>query len=102
MEIDFFFGAESNKFRGVWFAIGGGETETSIESKATGETAEITTTDLHSGIGYAISIANSFYINPWIGIDVHLDAPDEVQVGDETWEPRKVDFVGGMKLGINF
>lgn len=102
IEFDFFFGEKSNDFRGIWFAIGGGQTDMSIESKATGATATITANDLHSGIGYAISVADNFYINPWIGVDVHLNAPDTVQVGTEIWSPRKVDFVGGMKLGIDF
>jgi hypothetical protein len=74
----------------------------SIESKTTGAGAQITVNDLHSGIGYAVSITDGFYINPWIGIDVHLNVPNKVQVGTETWNPRKVDPVGGVKLGINF
>jgi hypothetical protein len=101
-EFDFFFGDRKNDFRGPWFAIGAGQTEMSIESKSTAATARITSNDLHSGIGYAISVANKFYVNPWIGIDVHLNVPGSVQVGTETWNPRKVDWVGGMKLGLNF
>lgn len=102
VEFDFFFGEKRADFRGAWFAIGGGQTDMSIESKTTGATATITANDLHSGIGYAISVAGNFYVNPWIGVDVHLNLPDTVPVGAEVWSPRKVDFVGGMKLGLDF
>lgn len=102
IEFDFFIGEKRDDFRGLWFAIGGGQTKMSIESKTTGAAAKITVNDLHSGIGYAVSIMDGFYINPWIGIDVHIDAPNKVQVGTETWNPRKVDPVGGVKLGIDF
>jgi hypothetical protein len=102
IEFDFFVGDKRNDFRGIWLAIGGGQTDMSIESKATGATATITSNDLHSGIGYAVPVLGGFYINPWIGADVHLNTPDSVQVGTETWHPRKIDPVGGMKLGFEF
>ncbi len=102
IEFDFFTSEEGGHFRGWWFAIGGGQTDMSIESKTTGATARITSDDLHSGIGYAISIVDGFYINPWIGADIHLNAPRTVQVGTEVWHPRKVDVVGGVKLGVDF
>lgn len=102
IEFDFFVGDQRNEFRGLWIAIGGGQTDMSIESKTTGATASITCNDLHSGIGYAIPVQGGFYVNPWIGIDIHLNAPEQVRVGTETWNPRKVDLVGGMKLGFQF
>lgn len=102
IEFDFFMGEGRNDFRGFWFAIGGGQTDMSIESKTTGATANITATDLHSGIGYAVPVVGGFYVNPWIGADFHLNAPEQVQVGTETWNPRKIDLVGGMKLGFEF
>ncbi|MBI5890685.1 MAG: hypothetical protein HZB47_08420 [Nitrosomonadales bacterium] len=101
-EFDFFVGEKRDDFRGLWIAVGGGRTDMSIESKTTGATATISTNDFHTGTGYAAPIANNFYVNPWIGADVHLNAPDNVQVGTETWHPRKVDLVGGIKLGFDF
>jgi hypothetical protein len=102
IEFDFFVGEKRDDFRGLWFAMGGGQTDMSIQSKATGATAKITCNDLHTGIGYAVSVLDGFYVNPWIGADVHLNAPKQVQVGTETWNPRMIDLVGGMKLGFEF
>lgn len=102
MEFDFFIGKRREEFLGPWIAIGGGRTDMSIQSSTTGATATITSNDLHSGIGYAIPVTEGFYINPWIGVDIHLNALEKVQVGNETWNPRKADLVGGMKLGIKF
>lgn len=102
IEFDFFVGDQRNHFRGLWIAIGGGQTDMSIESKTSGATANIVCNDLHSGIGYAVPVQGNFYINPWIGADMHLNAPEQVRVGTETWNPRKIDLVGGMKLGFEF
>jgi hypothetical protein len=102
IEFDFFVGEKRDAFRGLWIALGGGQTDMSIQSKSTAATANITSNDFHTGIGYAVPVLGGFYINPWIGADVHLNAPKNVQVGTETWNPRKVDLVGGMKLGFEF
>lgn len=102
VEFDFFVGDQRDNFRGLWIALGGGQTNMSIESKTTSATATITSNDLHTGIGYAVSVRGGFYVNPWIGADVHLNTPNRVQVGSETWYPRRVDLVGGMKLGLQF
>ena len=101
MEIDYFFGKQRNNFRGLWFALGPGYTIQSIESKTTKTTASIDLFDIHTGIGYAISIYKGFYINPWVGIDLHLNAKD-VNVGDETWKPNLIDPVLGAKIGYSF
>lgn len=102
IEFDFYFGEDKDNFREIWFAAGAGQTDMSVESKSTGKTATITSTDFHTGVGYAISVKNNFYINPWIGADVHLDAPKTVNVGSEIWQPQIIEIVGGMKLGFDF
>lgn len=102
IEIDYFFGKKRNDFRGLWYALGSGYTQQSIENATTKESATIDLIDLHTGIGYAISIYNGLYVNPWVGIDLHLNAANEVYVGDNVWNPRKIDPVLGAKIGYSF
>jgi hypothetical protein len=46
--------------------------------------------DLHTGVGYAINLYKGLYINPWVGLSIHLNAPKEVNIGAEIWNPRKL------------
>ena len=102
IEIDYYFGKKRREFRGLWYALGAGYTQQSIKSVATNEDGIIDLIDLHTGVGYAISIYKGLYINPWIGIDLHINAPNEVNVGKEIWKPRKIDPVLGAKIGYSF
>jgi hypothetical protein len=102
IETDYFFGKKRNNFRGLWYALGVGYTQQSIVSEVAKEKGRIDLIDLHTGVGYAISIYNGFYINPWIGIDLHLNAPKKLRVGNEIWKPRKIDPVLGAKIGYSF
>lgn len=102
IEIDNYFGKKRDEFRGFWFALGGGYTIQSIKSETTGLKGEIDLFDLHSGIGYAISLYKGLYINPWLGVDVHLNAPSKVAIGNEIWKPSKIEPVLGAKIGYSF
>lgn len=102
IEIDYYFGKKRREFRGLWYALGAGYTQQSIKSVTTNEEGIIDLIDLHTGVGYAISIYKGLYINPWIGIDLHINAPNEVNVGEEIWKPRKIDPVLGAKIGYSF
>lgn len=102
IETDHFFGKKKTEFRGLWFAIGAGYTKQSITSKLSGIEETIHLFDIHTGVGYALSIYKRLYINPWIGIDLHVNAPKQVNVGSEIWEPRIVDPVLGAKIGYSF
>ena len=101
-EIDYFFSKRKNEFRGIWFALGFGYTLQEIESIATNNKASVNLFDLHTGIGYVIQVYKGLYINPWIGLDLHLNAPKEVNVGSQIWRPRMFDPVLGIKLGYSF
>lgn len=101
MEVDYFFGKKRNAFRGLWVALGTGYTKQTIESETTQIKASTDLIDLHTGIGYAINIYKGLYINPWIGIDLHLNTKD-VEVGSETWTPNSIDPVLGAKIGYSF
>lgn len=102
VEIDYFFGKKRKDFRGFWVALGPGYTQQTIESETTGLKGSIDLIDLHTGVGYAVNIFKGFYINPWVGIDIHLNAPKEVNIGTEIWNPRIIDPVFGVKLGYSF
>lgn len=102
IETDHFFGKKRNKFRGLWFAIGAGYTKQNIESETTNQEGIIDLFDIHSGVGYAINVYKSLYINPWIGIDIHVNAPDKVLIDSEIWYPRMIDPVLGAKIGYSF
>lgn len=102
VEFDFFFGANADKFRGFWLAAGFGRTDHEITSKSTEIQASISTNDLHFGGGYTFELTSRFTCNPWLGGDYHASAPDEVKVGNETWNPKKLELVAGLKLGIDF
>ena len=101
MEFDYFFGKNKNDFRGLWVALGTGYTKQSIESKTSEISASIDLIDLHTGIGFAISLYKGLYINPWIGIDLHLNSQD-INVGNEHWKPNLIDPVLGAKIGYSF
>lgn len=102
IEFDYFFGKRKNEFRGLWCALGSGYTQQSIQSKATNLKRSIDLIDLHTGVGYALNLYKGLYINPWVGLSIHLNAPTEVNIGAEIWNPRKVDPVFGAKLGYSF
>lgn len=105
IETDHFFGKKKNEFRGFWFALGAGYTKQSIISERNNQKKTIDLLDVHSGIGYAISLYKDWYINPWIGIDYHINAPKEVWFDandSNVWKPRKIDPVLGAKIGYSF
>jgi hypothetical protein len=102
IEFDYFFGKRKNEFRGLWCALGSGYTQQSIQSMATNLKRSIDLIDLHTGVGYALNLYKGLYINPWVGLSIHLNAPTEVNIGAEIWNPRKVDPVFGAKLGYSF
>lgn len=102
IEIDYYFSKKRNNFRGFWYALGAGYTQQSIENATSKESEAIDLIDLHTGVGYAISIYKGLYINPWLGIDLHLNAPNVVNVGNDVWNPRKIDPVLGTKIGYSF
>lgn len=101
VEIDFFLGKRRKEYRGLWVASGFGLTKQSLESETTGLKGDINLFDWHNGVGYAIGIYKGLYINPWIGIDVHMN-PRNVAIGYETWKPNIIDPVGGAKIGYSF
>ena len=102
VEFDFFFGESANKFRGFWLSGGGGRTKQEITSEKTGVAASIYTDDFHFGAGYTFEVAPRITVNPWVGGDYHLNSPRAVAVGSETWNPKELELVGGIKLGIDF
>ncbi len=101
IEIDYFFGKKRNEFRGIWFAVGSGYTRQSVVSESSGQKVYANLFDLHSGIGYTISLYKGLYINPWIGVDLHLNRK-EIKVGEEKWTPNFIDPVLGAKVGYSF
>ncbi|MCF6259108.1 MAG: hypothetical protein L3J98_02945 [Gammaproteobacteria bacterium] len=101
IEFDYFFGEKRNEFRGLWVALGAGYTKQSIESKTTNITESIDLIAMHTGVGYAINLYKGFYINPWLGITLHLNSR-EVNVGSEVWKPNVIDPVLGVKIGYSF
>lgn len=101
MEFDYFFGKNRNKFRGFWVALGTGYTKQSVQSKTTNITGTADLLAMHTGIGYAINLYKGLYINPWIGISLHLNTKD-VNVGNEVWKPNFIDPVFGAKIGYSF
>lgn len=102
IEFDVFFGKNKNDFHGAWVAGGLGRTKHEITSKTTDMSNQIYTIDIHFGTGYTHEILENFTVNPWLGGVYHVDAPDSVAVGDEIWSPKKINFVGGVKLGFEF
>lgn len=102
IELDFFFGEHADEFRGFWLASGIGRTRQEVTSEATGTKFSIGTNDFHFGAGYVFEVATRVTLNPWIGGDYHLNSPSTVFAGSETWNPRKLELVGGIKLGIDF
>jgi len=101
IEFDYFFGKKRNKFRGLWVALGTGYTKQNIESETTNITASTDLIAMHTGVGYAINLYKGLYINPWVGITLHLNA-QEVNVGNEIWKPNLIDPVFGAKIGYSF
>lgn len=101
IEFDYFFGKKRSEFRGLWVALGTGYTRQSIQSETTYIRASTDLIDLHSGVGYAITIYKGLYITPWVGVDLHLNAQD-VEVGNEIWTPNFIDPVFGAKVGYSF
>ncbi len=101
MEIDFYIGKHRKEYKGLWYAAGFGLTKQSIISEQTGMKGKINLFDFHTGIGYTIGIYEGLYVNPWIGLDVHLNSK-KVRIGDETWKPHFIDPVGGAKIGYSF
>jgi hypothetical protein len=102
IEFDYFFGKKRREFRGLWYALGSGYTKQTIESKTTNLQSSVDLIDLHTGVGYAINLYKGLYINPWVGLSIHLNAPKEVNIGAEIWKPRTIDPVLGAKLGYSF
>jgi hypothetical protein len=102
IEFDYFFGKKRREFRGLWYALGSGYTKQTIESENTNLKRSIDLIDLHTGVGYAINLYKGLYINPWVGLSIHLNAPKEVNIGAEIWNPRTIDPVLGAKLGYSF
>lgn len=101
IEVDFFLGKRRKEYRGLWVASGFGLTKQSIESEITGLRGHANLFDWHSGVGYAIGIYKAIYINPWIGLDIHIN-PKNIYIGDEKWRPNIIDPVGGAKIGYSF
>ncbi len=101
IEFDYFFGENRNDFRGFWVALGTGYTKQSIESESTNITRSIDLISMHTGVGYAINLYKGLYINPWLGITLHLNT-QEINVGSEIWEPNLIDPVLGAKIGYSF
>jgi hypothetical protein len=98
MECDLFLGDRADKFRGTWIALGGGLTRQSIRSDD-GHEGRLLLADIHSGFGYTTALPRGFTLNPWVGIDLHLNTPDQVAVGSQIWKPRWFDPVLGCKAG---
>jgi hypothetical protein len=101
VETDHFFGKNRAQFRGFWLAIGAGYTKQSIVEQTSHMKKAVDLIDIHSGAGYAINIYKGMYINPWLGIDYHVNAPDAVPVGNRVWKPGTVDPVFGAKIGYS-
>ena len=102
LEFDFFFGEHAANFRGPWLASGFGRTRQEITSQSSGSRVGISTNDFHFGGGYTFGLTQRTTINPWVGGDYHLNSPDAVAVGNETWNPKTLGLVGGVKVGIDF
>lgn len=100
VEIDRFLGKHKNDFKGIWYAIGSGYTNQKIISASTNSEAYIHLVDLHSGIGYTLNLYKCVYLNPWLGIDAHINRPKNVSVGGEIWHPRLIEPLFGAKLGL--
>jgi hypothetical protein len=100
LEVDRFFGPRAREFRGPWVAAGGGLSLLSVDARDRSGHGSTSAFEVSGGVGWAISLPSSFYVDPWVGFTYQFNQ-NSIPVGDQTWGPPKFGPVLGVKLGWN-
>jgi hypothetical protein len=100
VEIDRFFGAQADRFRGPWVAGGGGLSRLTIDASDGSGRGSISAFELSAGVGWSFALPRNLYLDPWIGVGYQL-TPSSVEVGAQTWHPVRFGPLLGLKVGWN-
>ena len=93
----------ASRFEGLWAAGGLELYARRIRDASSGAEARFDALELALRAGYIWHPFDAgFYINPWVGLNVRLDGPSTVPVGELTYDAPRVSPLASLKLGWEF